>query len=147
MAASITITKGRLLELALASLGISTSLLDITAEETGLALNAINAVLSEPIYESIPTGYVPDADALAPNVTDILTIPSYALNGLTASVVISVAPIFNVEPKQVHYRAAQHGRTLMYRNNTLPLTAKTFPRSMPLGLGNRIWGTFIGDVQ
>ena len=143
----MTITKGKLLELVLGILGVSTSILDITAEETGLFLNILNGTLAEPQYEGIGTWYTPDTDALSGDVADVLTLPNYALNALTASLAINSASLFNVVPTASIVRMAQHGRMVMFQANHVPLTNKTLPGTMPLGAGNKYYGTFVSDVN
>jgi hypothetical protein len=103
----------------------------------------LEGFLSSLVGLNFMASYVPPVES---NINDSLTIPDWSLSALCAWFSVSLAPDFTKALTPAMMRSAGEGKALILRKAGLPLVGRAIPSGVPMGAGNKRYGTFSQDM-
>jgi hypothetical protein len=138
----LTITKQKVIEMALSKISVVQDIIDLTANEIELCLNTLDTTLYEwqaleLIVLADPSGDFPTSD-----LSDEFSIEPYAIAPLAATVGLTLCSDFSKPVSPTLLREVTNGQRLVYRKTAKVPAERALPYGIPLGSGNinyEIW--------
>ena len=127
-------TAGSLITDSLQDILVQASEADLEPAEVQAAIRYMNRYMARLAASGVNLGYT-----IVTSLSDSITIPDGALDGLRAKLAISLAPMFDAIVPPDLYVAAADGERVMYSLG-VTLGEMSYPSTLPIGSGNEWQG-------
>lgn len=140
------VSKQQIIELSLSSLGINSSILDITPEESSLALSKFDLLAAQLLGEGFVFTYVTPDTLGDSTLNDEWDLEDWAVGPLADLLAMRIAADFSKPLTTGLIISASHGRRLLNTNSIKAPTSRPLPPHTVMGAGNERFGvTFAAE--
>jgi hypothetical protein len=135
------VTKQQIIELALSSLGINSSILDIQPEESALALKKLDLLAAQLLGDGYLFTYVVPDSLGDSTLNDEWELEDWAVGPLSDMLALKTANDFSKPITATLVTAAVYGKSILETNSIKALTSRPLSPMTIMGAGNVRFGS------